>query len=135
MEKIFNWASIIGGTVGGLAASFFGGLDKVMVSLLILIVLDYITGILKALYSKQLSSEIGFKGIIKKVLLLIVVGVAVLVQNNLGIPTIREIVIMFFAINEAISLLENASQMGLPIPEKLKETLLQLRDKNTEIKG
>lgn len=135
MEKIFNWASIIGGTVGGLAVSFFGGLDKVMVSLLILIVLDYITGILKALYSKQLSSEIGFKGIIKKVLLLIVVGVAVLVQNNLGIPTIREIVIMFFAINEAISLLENASQMGLPIPEKLKETLLQLRDKNTEIKG
>ncbi len=103
-----------------------------MVALLILIVLDYVTGLLKAIYNKQLSSEIGFKGIIKKVLLLIVVGVSVLVQNNFGIPAIREIVIMFFAINEAISLLENASQMGLPIPEKLKNTLLQLRDKNIE---
>ena len=132
MEKIFNWISIIGGTVSGLAVSFFGGLDKIMIALLVLIVLDYATGILKAIYNKQLSSEIGFKGIIKKVVLLVVVGVSVLVQNNFGIPAIREIVIMFFVTNEAISLLENASQMGVPISDKLKDTLLQLRDKNTE---
>lgn len=132
MDKIFNWISIVGGTVGGLAVSFFGGLDKLMIALLVFIILDYVTGLLKAIYNKNLSSEIGYKGIIKKVLILIIVGVSVLVQNNFGIPAIREIVIMFFAINEAISLLENASQMGLPIPEKLKNTLLQLRDKNTE---
>lgn len=131
MEKIFNAISVIGGTVGGLAVSFFGGMDKIMWALLILIVLDYITGLLKAIYNKELSSEIGFKGIIRKILILIVIGVSVIVQN-FGIPAIREIVIMFFAINEAISLLENASQMGLPIPDKLKDTLLQLREKNTE---
>lgn len=131
MEKIFNTISVIGGTVGGIAVSFFGGMDKIMWALLILIVLDYITGLLKALYNKNLSSEIGFKGIIRKILILIIVGVSVIIQN-FGIPAIREIVIMFFAINEAISLLENASQMGLPIPDKLKDTLLQLRDKNKE---
>lgn len=131
MEKIFNGISVIGGTLGGLAVSFFGGMDKIMWALLILIVLDYITGLLKAIYNKELSSEIGFKGIIRKILILIVVGVSVIVQN-FGVPAIREIVIMFFAINEAISLLENASQMGLPIPDKLKDTLLQLREKNTE---
>lgn len=134
MEKIFNTISVVGGTVGGLAVSFFGGMDKIMWALLILIVLDYITGLLKAVYNKQLSSEIGFKGIIRKILILIVVGVSVIIQD-FGIPAIREIVIMFFAINEAISLLENASQMGLPIPDKLKDTLLQLREKNTENKG
>jgi len=133
MEKLFNWISVVGGTIGGLLVTFFGGLDKIMIALIILIVLDYITGLLKAIYNKNLSSEIGFKGIIRKVLILIVVGVSVLIQNSFGIPAIREIVIMFFAINEAISLLENASQMGLPIPEKLKEVLLQLRDKNTGV--
>lgn len=132
MDKIFNWISIVGGTIGGILFSFLGGLDKLLIALLILMVCDYITGVLKAIYNKQLSSEIGFKGIIKKILIIIIVGVAVIVENNFGVPAIREIVIMFFAINEAISLLENASQMGLPIPDKLKEVLLQLRDKNTE---
>lgn len=134
MDKIFNWISVIGGTIGGLLVSFLGGLDKLIIALLILMTLDYITGVLKAIYNKELSSEIGFKGIIKKMLIIIIVGVAVIVENNFGVPAIREIVIMFFAINEAISLLENASQMGLPIPDKLKEVLLQLRDKNTENK-
>lgn len=132
VEKVFNWISVIGGTIGGLAVSFLGGLDKIVIALLIFMILDYVTGILKAIYNKQLSSEIGFKGIVKKVLILIIVGVAVILENNLGVPAIREIVIMFFAINEAISLLENASQMGLPLPDKLTSVLLQLRDKNNE---
>jgi toxin secretion/phage lysis holin len=132
MEKLFNWISIIGGTIGGILISFLGGMDKLLVALLIFVILDYVTGLLKAIYNKKLSSEIGFKGIVKKVMIIIVVGVSVTLENNFGIPAIREIVIMFFAINEAISLLENASQMGLPIPEKLKNVLLQLRDKNFE---
>lgn len=132
MEKLFNWISIIGGTVGGILVSFLGGLDKLLIALLIFIVLDYITGVLKAIYNKKLSSEVGFRGIVRKVLIIIVVGVSVTLEKSFGIPAIREIVIMFFAINEAISLLENASQMGLPIPEKLKNVLLQLREKNLE---
>lgn len=132
MEKLFNWISIIGGTIGGILISFLGGMDKLLVALLIFVILDYVTGLLKSIYNKKLSSEIGFKGIVKKVMIIIIVGVSVTLENNFGIPAIREIVIMFFAINEAISLLENASQMGLPIPEKLKNVLLQLRDKNFE---
>ena len=132
VEKIFNWISVTFGTIGGLLVSFLGGLDKLLYALLILIVLDYITGILKAIYNKKLSSEIGFKGIIKKALIVIIVGVSVLLEQSFGIPAIREIVIMFFAINEAISLSENAIQMGLPLPDKFKEVLLQLRDQNNE---
>ncbi len=132
MEKIFNWISVTFGAIGGLLVSFLGGLDKLLYALLILMVLDYITGILKAIYNKKLSSKIGFKGIIKKVLTVIIVGVSVLLEHSFGIPAIREIVIMFFAINEAISLSENAIQMGLPLPDKFKEVLLQLRDQNNE---
>lgn len=76
--------------------------------------------------------KFGIKGIIKKVLILIVVGIAVLLEMNLGVPAVREIVMMFFICNEGISLLENIAQMGLKIPDKLKDVLLQLRDKSEE---
>lgn len=132
MEKLFNWISVVGGAVGGAVVSLLGGWDKLIMALLILMVLDYITGLIKGIYNKELSSEIGFKGLLKKVLILVVVAVAVIAEQHLGIHAIREIVIMFFAVNEAISILENASQMGLPIPAKLKEVLLQLREKKEE---
>lgn len=130
MEKIFNSFSMVFGAIGGLIVSFLGGWDGLAVTLVTLIALDYITGVLKAIYSKELSSEIGVKGIIRKVLILIVVGLAVLLETNFGIPAIREIVMMFFIANEAISLLENIAQMDIPIPDKLKEVLLQLRENN-----
>lgn len=129
MDKLFNWISVICGTIGGFIVSLLGGWDKLIMALLILMVLDYITGIIKGIYNRELSSEIGFKGLLKKVLILIVVAVAVIIEQHMGIPAVREIVIMFFAVNEGISILENASLMGLPLPPKLKETLLQLRDK------
>ena len=129
MEKLFNYISVAVGFFGGIIVSLLGGLDKITVALLILMVLDYVTGLIKSFYNKEVSSEIGFIGLLKKVLILVVVGVAVIAERYLGIPAVREIVIMFFAVNEAISILENASQMGLPIPEKLKKTLLQLRNK------
>lgn len=131
MEKIFNSLSIVGGTIGGALIGLLGGWDKLITALLIFMCLDYLTGVIKAIYNKDLSSEIGFKGLAKKVLILIIVAVAVIVENTMGVPAIREMVIMFFTINEAISILENAAQMGLPIPEKLKEVLLQLRTKNS----
>lgn len=129
MDKLFNWISVICGTIGGFTVSLLGGWDKLIMALLILMILDYITGIIKGIYNRELSSEIGFKGLLKKVLILIVVAVAVIIEQHMGIPAVREIVIMFFAVNEGISILENASLMGLPLPPKLKETLLQLRDK------
>lgn len=132
MEKLFNDVSIAIGLIGGLIVSFLGGWDGLAITLVSFIVLDWITGLLKAIYNKELSSYKGFKGIIKKVVILIVVGVTVLLQNNMGIPAIREIVMMFFIANEGISLLENVSQMGVPFPEKLKDVLIQLRDKKKE---
>lgn len=132
MEKLFNDISIAFGVVGGIIVSFLGGWDGLAITLVTLIGLDYITGVLKAIYNKELSSEIGIKGIIRKVLLLIVVGLTVLLERNLGIPAIREVVIMFFIANEGISLLENIAQMGVKFPDKLKEILLQLRDKESD---
>lgn len=132
MDKLFNSISIFLGVIGGVIVSFLGGWDELIITLVTLIILDYITGVLKAIYSKKLSSEIGIKGIIRKVLILIVVGVTVLIQNNLGFPAIREMVIMFFIANEGISLLENIAQMDIGIPKKLKDTLLQLREKGDE---
>lgn len=129
MDKIFNWISVVCGTIGGFAVSLLGGWDKLIMALIILMCLDYVTGLIKAYYNKELSSQIGFKGLTKKVLILVIVAVSVVAEDMLGIPAIREIVIMFFAVNEALSILENAGAMGLPLPDKLKQALLQIRDK------
>jgi toxin secretion/phage lysis holin len=130
IEKIFNWFSIVGGIVGGFLCKYLGGYDVILNALIILVILDYVTGVLKGISTKTLSSEIGFKGLIRKIVIFIVVACAVVIQSVIGdsIP-LREIVIIFFVCNEGISLLENASEF-VPIPKKLKDTLIQLRDKN-----
>lgn len=134
-EKLFNWVSVAVGIVGGFLCQWLGGWDVILKALVFLVILDYVTGVLKAIYNKTLSSSIGFKGLIRKIMIFIVVATAVTTQTIIGdsIP-LREIVIIFFVCNEGISLLENASEF-VPIPEKLKETLLQLRDKHDENKG
>lgn len=129
MEKMFNNTSGIIGVIGGIVVYFLGGFDIFLTTMVTFVVLDYITGIIKAIYLKELSSEICFKGILKKLTMFIVIAFAYSVQNtiNNAIP-LREITIMFFVTNEGISLLENASVL-IPIPQKLKNILLQLRDK------
>jgi toxin secretion/phage lysis holin len=104
----------------------------ILKALVALVILDYITGVLKAIYTKTLSSAIGFKGLIRKVVIFVVIATAVIIQMVVGdaIP-LREVTIIFFLCNEGISLLENASEF-VPIPDKLKDTLIQLRDKKSE---
>lgn len=133
-EKMFNGVSVVGGIAGGFLCQWLGGWDVILKALVVLIVLDYITGVLKAIVTKTLSSQVGFTGLIRKIVIFIVVATAVTVQAVVGdaIP-LREIVIIFFICNEGISLLENASEF-VPIPEKLKETLIQLRDKEKTAK-
>ena len=130
MEKMFNFISVIGGLVGGFIVSLFGGWDVMLYTILLFAILDYFTGILKAVYKKELSSAIGFKGIAKKIMVFVVIAVAYNVQRMTGdtIP-LREIVIVFFICNEALSILENAAEF-INIPQQLKDVLLQLRDKN-----
>lgn len=130
MEKMFNFISVIGGLVCGFIVSLFGGWDVMLYTILFFTILDYFTGILKAVYKKELSSAIGFKGIVKKIMVFVVIAVAYNVQRMTGdtIP-LREIVIVFFICNEALSILENAAEF-INIPQQLKDVLLQLRDKN-----
>lgn len=132
MEKLFNWISIIGGVIGGFLAYWLGGWDTLLKTIVFLAVLDYITGWIKAIYHKELSSEIGFKGLLKKIVMFIVIAVSYAIQGLMGgtVP-LREVVIMFYIANEALSLLENAAEF-IPVPDKLKEVLLQLRDKDSE---
>ena len=117
--------------IGGWLGYIVGGMDGLLTALLILMTIDYITGIMCAIVDKQLSSAIGFKGICKKVLILILVGVAHIVDLHVvgtG-EALRSAVICFYMSNEGVSVLENAGRLGLPIPEKLKAVLTQLHDK------
>ena len=105
-----------------------GGLDIALKSLLIVIVIDYATGILSAIYNKQINSKVGFKGILKKFSYLLIIALSVIVDNILGQSgTIRTLVIYFFVANDGISILENVAEMGIPLPPKLLETLEQLK--------
>lgn len=132
MDKLFNWISIVVGFVGGFLSYWLGGWDILIKTIVFMAVVDYITGIIKAVYLKELSSEIGFKGLLKKIVMFIVIVVAFVIQQLIGgtVP-LREVVIMFYIANESLSLLENAA-IFVPIPDKLKNVLLQLRDKDSE---
>ena len=125
--------------IGGYLGYFVGGVDGLMTALLIFMVLDYITGLMCAIADKKLSSAVGFRGICKKVLILMLVGVAHIVDLHVvgtG-DALRSAVVCFYLSNESVSMLENAAHLGLPIPEKLKSVLAQLHGRidETDDKG
>lgn len=127
MERIFNSRSVIFGIIGGAAVNLFGAFDAILCALLVMIALDYITGIIKAVYSKTLSSAVGFRGIIKKAITLAMIFAANSLQHITGDnAAVRETVIMLCITNEGISLLENIAEF-VPIPKRIKDVLLQLR--------
>ncbi len=115
--------------VGGMITYLFGGFDKTLIVLCALIVTDYISGILKAIYKRELNSHIGFNGIIRKVAILIAVVLSNLMQYALGdnVP-LREIVIMFYIANEGLSVIENLGTV-IPVPDKFRAFFEQLNDK------
>lgn len=107
-----------------------GGFDIAIQSLLIVIVIDYLTGIVSAIYNKELSSKIGFKGIIKKICYLLVVALSVVIDNLLGQSgLIRSLVIYFFVANDGLSIIENMAEMNVKLPEKLIDALEQIKKK------
>lgn len=120
--------------LGGILGYFVGGLDGLLTALIILMALDYITGVMCAIVDRTLSSAVGFRGICKKVLILMLVGVAhIMDMHVIGTgDALRSAVICFYLSNEGVSLLENAGHLGLPIPEKLKVILAQLHEKLPE---
>ena len=130
-----SFSSVIA-AVGGFIAGFLGGIDSLLITLVTLIVIDYITGVARAIYKKELSSSTGFKGIIRKVLMLLMVGLSVALQNVMphGVP-LREVTVFFFIANEGFSILENTAGL-IPLPEKLRSVLSQIQEKtDTDVKA
>ena len=117
--------------IGGFIGWFWGGCDGLIYALITFVVIDYITGVMCAIVSKNLSSEIGFKGLFRKVLIFMLVGIANVVDVQIiGVGSVlRTAVVFFYLSNEGISILENAAVLGLPIPQQLKTALRQLKKK------
>ncbi len=134
VELVWTKIQIAITAIGGWLGYFVGGMDGLLTALLILMVIDYITGIMCAIADKKLSSSVGFRGICKKVLILMLVGVAHIVDMHVvgtG-EALRSAVLCFYMSNEGVSVLENAGHLGLPIPEKLKDVLAQLHKRTAD---
>ena len=132
MKEFWNTIQVIFAAIGGWLGYFLGGCDGLLIALVVFVAADYITGVMCAVADKELSSEVGFKGICRKVLIFILVGIAnILDVQVIGTGSVlRTAVIFFYLSNEGVSLLENAGHLGLPIPEKIKTVLEQLHDRS-----
>jgi toxin secretion/phage lysis holin len=132
MEHIIDYCRFILACIGGILGVIFGGFDSLIYALIIFVAIDYITGILLAIHNKKLSSEIGYKGIVKKILIFMVVSMGNIIDSYIfGTGSAhRTLVIMFYLANEGLSILENAGQLGLPIPQKLKDAIQKLNHNN-----
>ena len=131
MKEFWNMIQLAFAGVGGWLGYFLGGCDGLIMALLAFVVIDYITGVMCAIADKKLSSAVGFKGICRKVLIFLLVGIAnILDVQVIGTGSaLRTAVIFFYISNEGVSLLENAAYLGLPVPEKIKIVLEQLHDR------
>lgn len=132
MRSIWTGIQIAFSAIGGFIGWLLGGFDGFLYALIAFAVIDYITGVMCAISDKRLSSKVGFKGICRKVLIFILVGIGniidVYVLGDAGV--LRTAVIFFYLSNEGVSLLENSAHLGLPIPQKLKSVLEQLHNRN-----
>ena len=131
MKEFWNTIQVIFTGVGGWLGWFLGGCDGLIYALILFVVVDYITGVMCAVADKKLSSEVGFKGICRKVLIFLLVGIVHILDTQIigAGSVLRTAVIFFYLSNEGVSLIENAAHLGLPIPEKLKVVLEQLHDR------
>lgn len=131
MRTLWNGIQVGLAAVGGFLGWFLGGMDGFMYALIAFVVVDYLTGVMRAVIEKELSSRVGARGIFKKILIFLLVGIAHLADLYLlgNGNALRTAVVFFYISNEGISLLENAAVIGLPIPEKLKDALAQLHGK------
>ena len=132
MKEFWNTIQIVFAGIGGWLGYFLGGCDGLLYALIAFVAVDYITGVMCAIVDHTLSSEVGFKGICRKVLIFLLVGIAnILDVQVIGTGSVlRTAVVFFYISNEGISLIENAGHLGLPIPKKMKEVLEQLHDRS-----
>ena len=131
MKEFWNVIQLVFAAIGGWLGWFLGGCAGLLFALIAFVAVDYITGVMCAIVDKNLSSSVGFKGICRKVLIFLLVGIAhILDAQVIGAGSVlRTAIIFFYLSNEGVSLLENAAHLGLPVPEKLKDVLQQLHDR------
>lgn len=134
MKQIISTMQYVFAGVGGFMGWFLGGLDGFLYALIMFVAIDYLTGLMAAYVQKKISSEVGFRGICRKVAIFCLVGVGhvldtQVIQNG---SVLRTAVIFFYLSNEGISIMENIAIIGLPVPKKLKDVLEQLRDDEKE---
>ena len=132
MKEFWNTIQMIIAGIGGWLGYFLGGCDGLLFALMAFVVIDYITGVMCAINDRKLSSEVGFRGICRKVLIFLLVGIGHIVDAQvIGTGSVlRTAVIFFYLSNEGVSLIENAAHLGLPVPDKLKAVLEQLHDRS-----
>ena len=131
MREFWNFIQLIFAAVGGWLGWFLGGCDGLLYALIAFCIIDYLSGVACAISDHNLSSQIGFKGIFKKVLIFLLVGIGHILDTQVigSGSVLRTAVTFFYLSNEGVSLIENAAHLGLPIPEKLKSVLEQLHDR------
>ena len=122
----FTWFKAAAAAVGAFITWLVGGWDGLVICLCVFMGLDYLTGVIGGIVHKNLSSEIGFKGILRKMVVLVILAVAVLVDSLIDQQILRDLVCYFYIANEGISILENAGKIGVPLPDKLMDVLKQL---------
>lgn len=129
-----NIVRAISAVVGSLLGFLFGEVSGLFYALLTMMVIDYISGVLIAIINKKLSSEVGFKGLVKKIFMLMLVAIGHIIDAHVigSGAAVMTAVQLFFVANEGISILENAARLGVPIPKKLKDILIQLKDGNNK---
>ena len=132
MKEFWNTIQLVITAIGGWLGYFLGGCDGLLFALMAFVVIDYITGVMCAINDRKLSSEVGFRGICRKVLIFLLVGIAnILDVQVIGTGSVlRTAVIFFYLTNEGVSLLENAAHLGLPVPDAIKTVLEQLHDRS-----
>ena len=131
MKEFWNVIQLVFAALGGWLGWFLGGCDGLLIALVVFVVIDYVTGVMCAIVDKKLSSEVGFRGIFKKILIFLMVGIAHLLDVNVigSGSVLRTAAVFFYVSNEGVSLVENAAHLGPPIPAKLKAVLEQLHDR------
>ena len=134
MKEYWNTIQLVFTGIGGWLGYFLGGWDGLLYALIAFVVIDYVTGVMCAISNHTLSSEVGFKGICRKVLIFLLVGIgSILDAHVIGSGSVlRTAVIFFYISNEGVSILENAARLGLPVPEKIKVVLEQLHDRSAK---
>ena len=131
MKDFWNVIQAVFAAIGGWLGYFLGGCDGLLYALLIFVIIDYITGVMCAINDQKLSSAVGFRGLCRKVLTFMLVGIAhVLDVHILGQAGVIRTAVVFWALaNNGLSIIENSTHLGLPVPEQLKLVLEQLHDR------